>query len=401
MHTKGLYILITLFLLIQIPSLFSTYPADEHIYYYMGKVVAEGARPYIDFRHAHPPLQVYLYALIIKLFGLHIWLLKLITLLFNIGTAIIMYFFVRERWNKKAAFYSLFIFLTSYLIFVHGTYSYGTEIALFFFMLSLWYLNRNPLLCGLFYSLMAMSRLHFAVLGVILFFYVKDKKKFLLGLTPLVGYYLLLSSVPNFISNVFMFHVAKPLMKEHMLKFFMMQSYMVVLFFMSLRYRKNNLILWLVFAQLLFFLLLKVVFAYYFLILVLLFSITGGIIAFKSKYRLHILTFVITYFLMINLPIYTNTITSFPTLNEVITKLNTYDGALVGITGITPLLALKSGKEIKNLQIDTNIAYEMPYNYSDSIVVDRNDRFHIPTCEKLFVIADSTLDHTYGVWKCP
>ena len=77
---KKILILLIVFCLIQVPLFFSTLTADENVYFMMGKVVSEGKVPYQDFFCGHPPLQLYLYAGLIKLFGLHIWILKSFTL---------------------------------------------------------------------------------------------------------------------------------------------------------------------------------------------------------------------------------------------------------------------------------------------------------------------------------
>ena len=72
---------ISVFVLIILRGLITPQPGDENVYYYMGKLVSEGKVPYRDFFYAHPPLHIYLIALIYKVFGFNIIILKLLPLI--------------------------------------------------------------------------------------------------------------------------------------------------------------------------------------------------------------------------------------------------------------------------------------------------------------------------------
>jgi len=172
---KSILILLSIFFLFQIPIFFSLAVVDEMVYYQMGNVVSEGNIPYKDFFFSHPPLQIYLYAGIIKLFGTNIWILKCLTYLFQIGSAIFIFLIAKERYNEKIGLIATFLFLSSYDILAFGSYAIGLEIAVFFFMVSLYLNNKRPFIAGMFFALSIMTRLHLFPLGLILLFYSKER----------------------------------------------------------------------------------------------------------------------------------------------------------------------------------------------------------------------------------
>ena len=55
---------IVLFLIVVSKGLTNPQPGDENVYYYMGKLISEGKVPYRDFFLAHPPLHIYIIALL-------------------------------------------------------------------------------------------------------------------------------------------------------------------------------------------------------------------------------------------------------------------------------------------------------------------------------------------------
>ena len=69
------------FLAITLRGLSTIQPGDENVYYYMGRLVSEGKMPYRDFFFAHPPLQIYLIALVYKAFGFSIAALKSVSMI--------------------------------------------------------------------------------------------------------------------------------------------------------------------------------------------------------------------------------------------------------------------------------------------------------------------------------
>ena len=163
-----LSIMLSVFFVIQIPMLFSTLASDENIYFYMGKVVAEkGLVPHRDFFFAHPPIHIYMFATLIWLFGFHIWILKLFTVLVIIGCAIFVYLIAKERYDKKIGLTAVFLFLTSYDFLIFGSVSFGLEVSVLFFLISWYLLDKKPALSGLFFGLSLMVRLHLLPLGIV------------------------------------------------------------------------------------------------------------------------------------------------------------------------------------------------------------------------------------------
>ena len=78
---------IIIFLFIKFSTL-SYQNSDENTYFYMAKLMAEGKLPYRDFFFAHPPLQVAIYSLFLKVFGMHVFLLKSIEIIFSLLTGL-------------------------------------------------------------------------------------------------------------------------------------------------------------------------------------------------------------------------------------------------------------------------------------------------------------------------
>jgi len=101
--------------------------SDENVYYYMGKLVADGALPYRDFRFAHPPLRLLPPAAVFAAFGFHFTLLKLIPIAAATATAVLGFAFARRAVSPLAALLGAALFLFSTTTLSCTPYYMGTE----------------------------------------------------------------------------------------------------------------------------------------------------------------------------------------------------------------------------------------------------------------------------------
>ena len=201
---KKLVILLTIFCLIQIPMLFSVMPSDDSVYMVMAREVSRGYLPNINFFHAHSSIHLYLYAGIILLLGVKIWLLKSFTLLIWMACGYMTYLLARERYDEQIGFIAVLLFFISYDS-IFASFTFGIELSMLFFLISWYILNKKPVLAGIMFGFCLMIRLHLAPLGIILWLHSKEKRQFLLGSGICIIYYGLMLRVPNFFEQVFGF----------------------------------------------------------------------------------------------------------------------------------------------------------------------------------------------------
>ena len=208
---------IILFAAIEAKGLLHYDNSDENVYFYMSSLVADGKVPYRDFFYAHPPLELLPGAAVFKLFGFNLLLLKLLPLAATIISAIMVYLVAKRNFSEPAAVMATAFFLSSHTIMLEATYFLGLNIAVMFLMLGFYFMNRKPLLAGLFFGLAGMTRLLAVVPAAVLisFLLLKNIKAFAktaAGFAAVFGTANLLLSLlsPNFIVSVYKFHLLKP-----------------------------------------------------------------------------------------------------------------------------------------------------------------------------------------------
>ena len=397
---KKFFLLLAVFLLVQIPIFFTALPADENVYYAIAKEVSEGSKLYTDIFFSHPPLQIWIYVGLIKLFGFHIWILKGLTLLVSLSIAIFVYLIAKERYNEKIGLIATFLFLTSYDILIFGSFAFGLEIAVLFFLGSYYFLNKENLLSGVLFGFCIMTRLHLAPLGLILLLYSKERMRFLVGSSICLIYYGILIKIPLFLESILGYHMSKPFYWKGWISYFRTNIHLIALFLFSIKKIKNIDLVFIGFVYLLFMLLMKSVFEYYFLIITVIFCIEGANCLIYSD-RKKMLRFIVALFIFLLLfkavPFLYNQSKGY---NELTNYVDTLEGDMVGQSAITSFLAIKTNKDISNHQIDTNFQRRAIYNYSNAIVVYFSGLFHGEdfNCTRLrtFEIEDKA----YDVFKC-
>ncbi|MBI2574330.1 glycosyltransferase family 39 protein [Candidatus Woesearchaeota archaeon] len=208
---------IILFTAIEFRGLFHYDNSDENLYFYMSSLVADGQLPYRDFFYAHPPLELAFGAVVFKLLGFSLFLLKLLPLAATIISALMVYLVAKRNFGEQAAVLAAAFFLSSHTIMLEATYFLGLNIAVMFLMLGFYYMNRKPLLSGLLFGLAGMTRLLALIPAAVLigFLLLKNFKSFaktVAGFAAVFGtanLALMLLS-PNFVVSVYKFHLLKP-----------------------------------------------------------------------------------------------------------------------------------------------------------------------------------------------
>jgi len=399
MNRKFLLLLI-IFCLIQIPILFSSLTGDENVYYYMGKVVAEGETPYKDFFFGHPPSQIYLYAFLIKLFGLHIWILKSFTLLFITGSTIFLYLFAKERYDEKIALTAAFLFLASYDILIFGSFAFGIEIAVFFFMIALYLNNKKPFIAGLLFGFSIMIRLHLFPMGIILLLYSKERLKFLLGAGICLPYYGLLLRIPNFADNVFLYHASKLNHWNGWFSFLRANLPLFVLVSYSIKNIKDSFTFELTLAYCAFLVIVGSVFEYFFLPITIILSIEGAYALAYSRFRKWLWVMVVIWTAIMGVKvgvfIYEQT-TSYNGLIDYVSKI---DGSIMGEPPLASLIALKGNKNITRNMIDLNFQRREVFDYRNSLVIYNEKRFNGFDFNCTLINSTTIKEDTYKLWRC-
>ena len=70
---------------------------DENVYFYMSSAILHGFIPYKDFVFADPPFFIYLLSLFKAVFGPHLILFKILPILFDSLSALIIYLLLLKK----------------------------------------------------------------------------------------------------------------------------------------------------------------------------------------------------------------------------------------------------------------------------------------------------------------
>lgn len=106
--------LLALFFLILKMFAMNAYAGDEHIYLYQGKLVSQGVAPYSGFAMAHPPAQAVFTAILLKIFGYHFALGRMLPVLWCLVGGILLAVIVRRESGGVASIASAALYLLSY-----------------------------------------------------------------------------------------------------------------------------------------------------------------------------------------------------------------------------------------------------------------------------------------------
>jgi len=190
--------------------------SDENFYFNVGKIVSEDKIPYKDFFFAHPPLQIYLYALIFKIFGVSLFISKLFPLIVSSLCVFLIFKILDKLYNSKTGFLASLIFLAMPGFIAFSSMGYGMWESIFFILLSTYFIVKNnpnmaalSLVIGVFLRYLTILYLPF----LILFMYVK-KLKFKKFLTTffmsliVIGVLMIFVFSWNFIDQTIIFQIS-------------------------------------------------------------------------------------------------------------------------------------------------------------------------------------------------
>lgn len=357
--------------------------SDENTYFYMGKLVAEGNLPYKDFFFSHPPLQIFILALIFKVFGFNFIILKLLPTLFIIITAFFVFLTMR-KFNGIYSILATVLFLFSYDCLRFSTYNMGVNLALMFLMIGfyLFFNKKFFFFSGLFFGLAGLTRFISLIpfLVILFFLLIKNRKlflKFLAGFSitfilPNLVFILALGS--KYIIPVFKYHFLKPETTEgkkiaifyRMVKVNILLFLPALLFFVDKIKKKVGVVALIAGIYILFLISLNKVFGYYSMILFPFLAILGSysLINLIEKIKvdkkiiysiLFIVIIIFSFFFLSNYVKYDYQ--NFNNAQEIAQYISSNSDENEGIFGddsTTPLLALLSKRDIALKFADSN-----------------------------------------------
>ncbi|MBI1935249.1 glycosyltransferase family 39 protein [Candidatus Woesearchaeota archaeon] len=377
------------FILIVSKGLANAQPGDENAYYYMGKLVSEGKVPYRDFFYAHPPLHLYIIALVYNITGFNIVALKSISLLSTLASAFFIFRISKERFGSLEAIISSALFLFSYSVMFNSAFSFGIEIATMLLVIGFYCLwNRNnAAVAGIFFGLAAITRLLTLIPAFIIMAYclASGRKKFLKFSSAFLAIFLLANGIfiasfgGSYTDPVYKFHFMKSLDSKEKFKEYsdiIKLNWILFLAGFSFLFVKDKkpigIIMAVSLAYLLFLLALKKIFGFYLLPAFPFLAIAGGcsisgiMQSFSSneKWKKWKVPALILLFLIFGWNLAADILflekvgfTGFGRGNELADFVSSHSGSntlLFGDDSATPLLALMSGKKIAFNAIDTN-----------------------------------------------
>jgi len=239
-----------------------------------------------------------------------------------------------------------------------------------------------------------------AVLGIVLLIYSKNKLKFLIGSLIMPLHYGLMLLVPNFVENVFLYHITKQRMFTGWTLFLRSNLHIIILFLLSIKFIKDKKFIYLASSYILFILIFaKSTFEYYFFILIALLCIEGSLIIDNFRYKKVFWVLAILMVAMMSFR-YSYFIFYSSGYNKISDYVSTLDGDIMGQSDLANMVALKTGKNILGLQIDTNYQRRNNYNYSNAVVVHYRGLFdgNKYNCKLLNTIQVNIKE--FDIWKC-
>lgn len=377
--------ILLIFILFKIQHM-GVYLSDENTYFYMGKLVSEGNIPYKDFFFSHPPMQLFIFALILKIFGFNFVLLKSVAIASTIISCIFLFKTVNEKYNNLEGIIAVILFLSAQTTLYNSSINFGVNIATMFSVIGFYYFytKKKIFISGVFFGFAGLTALYslvpFAVLSVTLFFSDKKKiKRFIYGfsLTFLIPILLItLITGIQFLIQIFLYHILKaPLAstdKLFFIKELIRKNYFLFLSSFSYLFIKNkkelNIIGIISLTYLIFIMSLKTSFEFYFIPIFPFLAILGarsiGTIIPKRKLLSKILIIIITIILIFYIIDFNikplkdyDELYSFESWQEVsdyITINSDSDERIFGDYFITPIVAMTSNRKIASNIVDNH-----------------------------------------------
>jgi hypothetical protein len=370
-----LLFLIAVFLALKI-SVLAPHFADGWIYFYFGKLVAEGATPYLDFYYSSPPLIPYLMGFLHSVFGFKLSFANLLPALFSVADAIVIFVLLRKKiggfvWIAIAAY--LFSFLnfatTDYFSEAHPLTTFALAGLLFFE-------NRKFFWSGIFFGLAGLTKLYGILpavfLPILLFREPKNLTRFLGGIFASFGIPILIFVViarKEFLEMIFFNHLHKTagIQKSNILKFFLVHDFALLAAAIPILFAKNfrklaapllaigALMIFYAFFADIYYLYLKIFVAIF--VVALAFFLAGDFRKISQGVAVNLILVLILTNSLFAISNYFGGQTQkarIENLTQIVSEIQKTEGELYGDFEITPLVALLSGKNIFKNYVDTN-----------------------------------------------
>jgi 4-amino-4-deoxy-L-arabinose transferase-like glycosyltransferase len=176
--------------------------SDESFYFNVAKNLADGKVLYKDFFFAHPPLQVYLLALIFKIFGASFILAKMLPLLASSICVLMLYLIMKKLGDEKAGFVSCIFFILTPAFLSFSLIENGVWEAMIFLLLSVYLILEGRFFLSSVSFLFSFLFRYFAILYfpfLLMLVYLRNQK-----ISRLLIFFVILSFL-SLLSFVFIF----------------------------------------------------------------------------------------------------------------------------------------------------------------------------------------------------
>lgn len=255
--------------------------SDHNLYFFEAGQLLHGLAPHRDFFLTDTGFYVALLAGIKFLIGAHILWLQILPIILHVGSAVILFLFLKHWRNPLAAIAPL-LYLFSFSTLANSDYATGEEWAVILLCGALLALaHKRPKLTGVLLALACLFKLYVAaaVIGICIVLiiskdYAQAKRVILAGLAT-GGIALIFLAFPNpgqFWRNVILFNLHRPpgLEKAHIFAYFFQREWPLLLLALGgiITLGKKRWLIWLPIAlSVLFFILFKDIYYLYFQIL--------------------------------------------------------------------------------------------------------------------------------------
>ena len=213
---------------------------DTNAYLYMADVLWKGILPYRDYFLADPPFLVLLLAFFKLIFGKTLVLFQTLPILFEAGTAIVVYLLLK-KWQNPLAFLAPAILLFSFTVLSTSDYVTGVQLVVFLSSLAILFWEKERfVLSGVFWSLATLTKLYvIPAVGVfvLLALFKKEYKhiwRFLLGFisTTVIIFLPFIGSLDKIFQYLITHQFNRPMGNDkwYVIRFFFWKEYFLILF---------------------------------------------------------------------------------------------------------------------------------------------------------------------------
>ncbi|MCF7836213.1 DUF2029 domain-containing protein [Candidatus Gracilibacteria bacterium] len=370
-----LVFLIAIFLALKI-SVLTSHFADGWIYFYFGKLVAEGATPYLDFYYSSPPLIPYLMGFLHAVFGFKLSFANLLPALFSAADAVLIFVMLRKKIGGFV-WIAIIAYLFSFLNFATTDYfSEAHPLTTFALVGLLFFENRKFFWSGIFFGFAGLTKLYGILpavfLPILLLREPKNLTRFLGGIFASFGIPILIFIAvarKEFLEMIFFNHLHKTagIQKSNIFKFFLVHDFVflaaAIPMLLAKNFRKLAVPLLAISALAIFYAFFADIYYLYLKVFVAIFVVALVFFAVGDFHKVSqgvVVNLILVLILTNSLFALQNYFTSqtqkarIENLPQIVAEVQKTESELYGDFEITPLVALLSQKNIFKNYVDTN-----------------------------------------------